>query len=51
MKKITDECMKTARNDEILKTIGENQFDEYKKGNLKPNQAGTPYSHVWYGLE
>ena len=39
IKKVTDFCMEKARCDEILKTIGENGYEEFKKGNLKPTQV------------
>ena len=39
IKRVTDFCMEKARCDEILKTIGENGYEEFKKGNLKPTQV------------
>ena len=38
IKKITDFCMETARDEEILKTIGENKYEEFKKNTLQPTQ-------------
>ena len=39
IKRITDFCMKKARDEEIINTIGEELFGDYQKHELTPSQA------------